>query len=125
MKKRKNNEGNVYYGRTRYIDFDNKPRRRYVIVSDDGKSVKVAKLTSLDDKKTKDERFLPLEKYPQLKKPTGVYNVLYGRNRKTKQKLTLGKNNGVFDDKPDFSLNDYDFDRVDKHVIKRGKRKRK
>ena len=34
MKKRKNNEGNVYYGNTKYIDFDKKPRRCYVIVSD-------------------------------------------------------------------------------------------
>lgn len=125
MKKRKNNEGNVYYGNTKYIDFDKKPRRRYVIVSDNGVNVKVAKLTSMDEKKKKDKRFLLLKSYPQLPKETGVYNSLYGKNRITKQKLTLGKNNGVFDEKPLFSLDDDDFYKVDGHVIKRGARKKK
>ncbi len=125
MKQRKNNEGNVYYGKTRFIDFDKKPRRRYVVVSDNGVNVKVAKLTSLDEKKKKDKRYLALKKYRQLPKETGVYNSLYGKNRITKQKLTLGKGNGVFDEKPLFSLDDDDFIKVDKHVVKRGVRKRK
>lgn len=60
-----------------------------------------------------------------MRKETGVYNSLYGKNRITKQKLTLGKNNGVFDEKPLFSLDDDDFYKVDGHVIKRGVRKKK
>ena len=124
-KERKNHEGNVYFGKTRYIDFDKKPRRRYVVISDDGKRVKVAKLTSLDEKKEADNRFLPIKSYPGLKKKTAVYQSLYSRNRITKKPLSVSPKNGVFDEKPVFALDDEDFQRADRHVIKRGIRAKK
>lgn len=122
---RKNNEGKVYWGKTRYIDYDKKPRRQFLIVKDDGKNIKVAKLTSLNDKKKNDERFLQIKKYPELKKDTGVYKSLYGRNRISGEKLSLNDKDKVFDRKECFSIDDEDFNRVNSHVTKRGIRKNK
>lgn len=122
---RKNNEGKVYWGKTRYIDYDIKPRRQFLVVKDDGKNVKVAKLTSLDEKKKQDKRFLQIKKYPELKKDTGVYKSLYGKNRVSGEKLSLNDKYKVFDKKESFSIDDEDLNRVNSHVIKRGIRSNK
>lgn len=130
MKKRKNNEGKVYYGKTRYIDHDVKPRRRFVVVNDNGENIAVAKLGSLkkfDSKgKNVDSRFVEIDPdYPGLTKRTGAYNQLYKKNKVTKEKLSLRQGNGVFDKNPEFELTDVDFHKVDSHVIRRGKKRGK
>lgn len=118
--------GKVYYGTTRYIDNDTRPRRRFVVVNDNGTNVKVSKLKSIkkydSDNNNADEHLCELDKtkYPKLDKRTGVDSQVYTKNRRTKQKLSLDKGNGVFDDKPDFELDSGDIARVKQHVRLRG-----
>ena len=126
---KKGNEGKVYYGKTRYIDRDTKPRRRFVVVIDHGENVSVSKLTSIKqvDETGKNIKETVVEikpAYKGLKQRTGVFNRVYNRNRVSKEKLKLGKGNGVFDEKPEFEIDDEDFKKVDEH-IKKAKRDRK
>ena len=51
-KKKGENVGKVYRGKTKYIDKETKPERNYVVVVDDGKRIKVAKLKSIKDRKS-------------------------------------------------------------------------
>jgi hypothetical protein len=115
------NKGKVYWGESKFIDTDTKPRRRYVVVKDNGETVKVSKLSSLKkfdkDGKNVDSNFAEIKKYDGLTKRTGVLNRLFAKNKKTKEKLRIGKDNGVFDEKPIFELDDEDFEKVEKHII--------
>ena len=121
----------MYYGKTSYIDNDTRPRRRYVVVSDNGENVKVSKLKTIkkfdSDGNNADYYLQEIDKskYPKLKERTGVDSQVYNKNRRTKEKLTLNKGNGVFDDKPDFELDDTDITKVKQHVKFRGTKKKK
>ena len=128
-KRKKGNEGKVYYGNTKNIERDTKPRRRYVVVNDNGVNVKVSKLKSIktDGANTNPNLYeLDRSKYPKLKQRTGVHNQVFTDNRVNREKLRLGKSNGVFDDKADFELNDLDFGKVAKRIqkAKYGKKKK-
>lgn len=122
----KTNVGKVYYGKTSCIDNDTRPRRRFVVVNDNGQSIKVSKLKTIKKfdnfGNNADEYLLELDKtkYPKLKERTGVDSQVYNKNRRTKQKLTLTKDNGVFDCVPDFELDCKDKSRVIRHVRLRG-----
>ena len=117
MRNKFGNEGKVVYGKTRFIERDTKPRRRYIVVKDNGKNIKVVKTNSL--KKDKFGNYI-IDKhkveissnYPCLKKRTVADNQVFSKNRITKEKFSLGKNNGVFDTKEQFILSDYDFNNV-------------
>lgn len=129
-KDKKSNVGKVYYGKTKYIDNDTRPRRRYVVVNDNGTNVKVSKLKSIkkfDNNGKNADPFLQeidQSKYPKLKQRTGVDSEVFNKNRRTKQKLTLDKGNGVFDATPDFELDASDIARIKKHVKLRGGKKK-
>lgn len=117
MRNKFGNEGKVVYGKTRFIERDTKPRRRYIVVKDNGKNIKVVKTNSL--KKDKFGNYI-IDKhrveissnYPGLKKRTVADNQVFSKNRITKEKFSLEKNNGVFDTKEQFILSDYDFNNV-------------
>ncbi|MDR2047185.1 MAG: hypothetical protein LBP79_04745 [Clostridiales bacterium] len=130
MKKKDFNEGKVYYGKTRFIDRDSKPRRRFVVTKDTGVNVEVAKLTSIKELDVNNENSRKnvaeiKSTYKGLTRRTGVFERVYNRNRVTKEKLRLDKGNGVFDDKFEFELDDEDFDKVLKHVKKAKRHKKK
>lgn len=117
MHKKFGNEGKVVYGKTRFIERDTKPRRRYVVVKDNGKNIKVVKTNSMKKdifgNYIEDKHKVEIDRnYPGLKKRTLVDSKVFSKNRITKQKFSLDKNNGVFDTTEEFILNDYDFDRV-------------
>lgn len=130
MRKRFGNEGKVVYGKTRFIERDTKPRRRYVIVKDNGKNIKVVKTNTM--KKDKYGNYIPdkhkveiSRNYRGLKDRTLVDSKVFSKNRITKEKFTLNKNNGVFDTKEEFVLNDYDFDKVFNNAVFRTGKKHK
>lgn len=117
MRNKFGNEGKVVYGKTRFIEKDTKPRRRYIVVKDNGENIKVVKTNSM--KKDKFGNYI-IDKhkveinsnYPGLNKRTVADNKVFSKNRITKEKLSLKKNNGVFDTKEQFILSDYDFNNV-------------
>lgn len=121
MYKRKGNEGKVFYGKTKFIEPDTKPRRRFVVVKDNGLNVKVSKLNSMKmDMKgnfIQDKHKIEIDRnYTGLTKRTVVDDKVFSKNRKTKEKLYLGKNNGVFDEMEEFIVSDYDMERIHNHV---------
>lgn len=130
MSKRKDDSGKVVFGKTKFIDTDSKPRRRYVVVKDDGQNVKVTKLASLKsfdkDGKNANPDFVEIKpSYPGLNKRTGAFNRMYGKNRVTKEPLSLGKGNGVFDERTEFVLDDEDLEKVRKNISKAKTARRK
>ena len=122
MRNKFGNEGKVVYGKTRFIERDTKPRRRYIIVKDNGKNIKVVKTNSLKKNKYGDyiidkHKVEIGQNYPGLTKRTVADDKVFSRNRITKEKFSLEKNNGVFDSKEQFILSDYDFNNVFNNAI--------
>ena len=124
--------GHVYRGRTKYIDREPKAERNYVVVVDDGKRVKVAKLKSIKifDKngKNADKALVEINatKYG-LSKRTGVDFQRYDKNLMSGKPLSL-KDNRVFPEKAErFVLSRRDCDKVVYHtgVKKRNKKRSK
>ena len=112
-KKKGENVGKVYRGKTKYIDKETKPERNYVVVVDDGKRVKVAKLKSIkifdENGKNADKALVEINatRYG-LEKRTGVDFQKFGSNRMSGKSLTL-KDKDVFpEDKERFTLNSKD-----------------
>ena len=130
MRKKFGNEGKVVYGKTRFIEKDTKPRRRYIVVSDNGENIKVVKTNSM--KKDKFGNYI-LDKhkveidsnYPGLKCRTVADSQVFSKNRITKVKFSLGKYNGVFDTKEQFILSDEDFNKVYSNATFRSGKKHK
>lgn len=132
MTKRKTpNIGKVFYGKTKYIEKDTKPRRRYVIVNENESDIKVAKMKTIKKINSKGENIdyflieIDSTKYKGLTNRTGVDSNVFSKNRVTKQNLHLGKTNGVFDDKEQFMLDDTDYEKVDRHIKNAKTAKRK
>jgi hypothetical protein len=123
--------GKVYFAKANSISNDTRPRRRFVIVSDNGETVKVSKLKSIKKYNESGENAdfylveIDYKKYKGLTQRTGVDNQVYSKNRRTNEKLWIGEGNGVFDEKEEFTLDKEDYEKVDKHVIRRGKGKKK
>lgn len=112
-KKKGENVGKVYRGKTKYIDKETKPERNYVVVVDDGKRIKVAKLKSIkifdENGKNADKALVEINatRYG-LEKRTGVDFQKFGSNRMSGKSLTL-KDKDVFpEDKERFMLNSKD-----------------
>ena len=112
-KKKGENVGKVYRGKTKYIDKETKPERNYVVVVDDGKRIKVAKLKSIkifdENGKNADKALVEINatRYG-LEKRTGVDFQKFSTNRMSGKSLTL-KDKDVFpEDKERFTLNSKD-----------------
>lgn len=131
MSKKEKNIGKVYLAETKYIDKDTKNIRRYVVVKDNGENVAVSKLKSIkkfdSDNKNSDPYLIEINSsYPGLSKRTGVDEQVFNRNRLTKKKLSISKDNGVFNNKEEFKLSSHDTHRVLKHVkLRTGKKHKK
>ena len=121
MTKRNNNLGKVVWGKTRFIENDTKPRRRYVVTKDNGYNIGVSKINSVKQDKfgnyIVDNKKIELQgSYSGIPKRSAVDYKVFTKNRKTKEKLSLSKGNGVFDEKEVCVLDDNDLARVVNHV---------
>lgn len=129
-KKKGENVGKVYRGKTKYIDKETKPERNYVVVVDDGKRIKVAKLKSIkifdENGKNADKALVEINatRYG-LEKRTGVDFQKFGSNRMSGKSLTL-KDKDVFpEDKERFTLSNRDRDKALFHTNVRKRQKNK
>lgn len=108
------NIGKVFRGKTKYIDLDDKPERNFVVVSDNGKSVGVAKLKGYKSEK-KGLLKIDHKKYG-LNKETGVDYQVFSKNRMSKKKLSL-KDKKVFPEgKERFKFSSHDTHKILKHT---------
>lgn len=105
--------GHVYRGKTKYIDRETKPERNYVVVVDDGKRVKVAKLKSIKifdaNDRNADKALVEINatRYG-LEKRTGVDFQRFDKNLMSNKPLSL-KDRRVFPEgKERFVLNSKD-----------------
>ena len=120
------NTGNVYWAKSRKIDKTDKERRQYVIVKDNSKSVRVAKIRGFNNNTKNDVRLfeLSMDKYP-LTKRSGVDRKIYSR-RADNHALLMLDDPDVFDKSVSFKLSSHDFHGVLEHTgILRNKKKRK
>lgn len=122
--------GEVYTAETKYIDKDTKKHRRYAVVDEKNGNIRVSKIKSIKkfstEGKNADKALIEIDSsYPGLTKRTGVDFEVFHKNRINKKNLTLEKDNEVFNEKPDFILNDIDKKRVRSHVHLRGRKNRK
>lgn len=124
--------GHVYRGKTKYIDRETKPERNYVVVVDDGKRVKVAKLKSIKifdaNDRNADKALVEINatRYG-LEKRTGVDFQRFDKNLMSNKPLSL-KDRRVFPEgKERFVLSKRDSDKVLYHtgVKKRNKKRSK
>ncbi len=129
-KKKGENVGKVYRGKTKYIDKETKPERNYVVVVDDGKRIKVAKLKSIkifdENGKNADKALVEINatRYG-LEKRTGVDFQKFGSNRMSGKSLSL-KDKDVFpEDKERFKLGSHDLNRTLIHTRSAPKAQRK
>ena len=129
-KKKGENVGKVYRGKTKYIDKKTKPERNYVVVVDDGKRIKVAKLKSIkifdENGKNADKALVEINatRYG-LEKRTGVDFQKFSTNRMSGKSLTL-KDKDVFpEDKERFTLSNRDRDKALFHTNVRKRQKNK
>ena len=108
-------KGKVYYTNDRVLVGGKGKRRRVVSMGNDKKDMAVRRILSLEDKDgRKKERLIPIEKYPDIPKESGVEG-------KTFRKTVSGKPiQERFLEKTNTRLNKWDMERV-----RRGKKKPK
>ena len=105
-------KGRVYLIDDKVLSNDNyaKPNRRVVALNNDKLRVKLAKIKSLyDDKGNKRKNLIPIEKYSNIRKPSGVYTYVY---RKTKWNTPIKEKKLV---KTNVRLNKWDMNKI-KHL---------
>ena len=126
MSKKESNIGKVYRGRTKYIDREPKKERNYVVVSDNGKHISVAKLKSIkrvdENNRNADKALVEINaaRYG-LEKRTGVDFERFSRNRMSGKPLNI-KDKEVFpEDKERFKLGSHDLSRTLRHTDKKNK----
>lgn len=130
MKKKNTNVGKVYRGITKYIDKETKNERNYVVVSDNGQRISVAKLKSIkkfsSDGKNADKALVEINaKRYGLPKRTGVDYQTFNKNRMSGKPLTV-KDKKVFPEgKERFSLGSHDLARSLRHVGRVGNKKKR
>lgn len=130
MKKKNTNVGKVYRGITKYIDTETKPERNYVVVSDNGQRISVAKLKSIkkfsSDGKNADKALVEINaKRYGLPKRTGVDYQTFNKNRMSGKPLTV-KDKKVFPEgKERFSLGSHYLARTLRHVGRAGNKKKR
>ena len=109
--------GNVYWANSRLIDkTDEKKRRQYAVVRDNGKNVKVSKIRGFNENIKNQERLLELNKnkYP-LSKRSGVDRQVYHKRVDNKSLLRL-EDKEVFDSKPSFKMSSHDTHKAIRHT---------
>ncbi len=120
-KKDKGHVGDVYRGRTKYIDKETKPERNYVVVKERNNNVTVAKLKSVkkfdENGRNADKALVEInhERYG-LPKRTGVDFQTFSRNRMSKKQLRIDDRHVFPEDKERFKLGSHDLSRVLKHT---------
>ena len=119
--KRKNIVGNVYRGRTKYIDPENKHERSYVVLHEGKKGITIAKLKSIkkfDSQGRNADKALQEINYKRygLTKRTGVDFQKFSKNRMTKKGLFLRDKDVFPEAKERFSLGSHDLSRVLRHT---------
>ena len=130
MKKKNTNVGKVYRGITKYIDTETKSERNYVVVSDNGQRISVAKLKSIkkfsSDGKNADKALVEINaKRYGLPKRTGVDYQTFDKNRMSGKPLTV-KDKKVFPEgKERFSLGSHDLARTLRHVGRADNKKKR
>lgn len=123
---RKKRTGSVYWANSRLIDkTDEKKRRQYAVVRDDGKNVKVSKIRGFNENNLNKSRLYELDnkKYP-LTKRSGVDRYVHSYKTTTKERLRLDDKE-VFDLEPSFRLSSHDTHRVVKHTNSKKRKKKK
>ena len=121
MASKKTNVGKVYRGRTKYIDKETKAERNYVIVSDDGKKISVAKLKSIKKidnyGKNADKALVEINatRYGLVKR-TGVDYQRFNKNRMSGKPLQLSDKKVFPEDKERFILGSHDLSRTLRHT---------
>ncbi len=107
--------GRVYITNDKVLVGGKGKKRRVVVMNNDKDKMAVKRIMSLYDVKgKKKEKLIPIEKYPDIRKPSGVENKTFRQtiNKKPIKEKYLRKTNT--------RLNKWDFDR-----ISRGKNKQK
>lgn len=129
-RKKRGHVGEVYRGKTKYIDPEPKDERNYVVVQEDNIGVAVAKLKTI---KQFDANGRNADKHLQeinqqrygLENRTGVDSQVFSKNRRSGKALDI-KDNDVFPEgKPRFKLGSHDTSRVLVHTRRKLKRKKK
>ena len=132
MAKKKNNGhvGDVYRGRTKYIDKETKPERNYVVVDEHKNNVTVAKLKSIkkfdENGKNADKALVEInyERYG-LPKRTGVDFQRFNTNRMSGKPFRLSDKDVFPEGKKRFSLSSRDRERAIHHAgVKKRKKKK-
>mgnify|MGYP000756356262 FL=1 len=127
MKDKNKNVGKVYRGRTKYIDKETKPERNYVVVLDDGKRIKVAKLKSIkifdENGKNADKALIEINatRYG-LEKRTGVDFQTFSNNRMSGKPLQLRDKKVFPEEKERFKLGSHDLARAIRHIKRKSKK---
>lgn len=118
--------GNVYWANNRKIDpTDEKERRQYAVVRDNGKNVEVSKIRGFNDNEKNNERLYELDqKKYSLSKRSGVDKNVYYQRADNKKPLKL-EDKQVFDNNSSFKLSSHDLHRVIKHTNADNRKRRK
>jgi len=122
--------GNVYRGKTKYIDKEPKEERNYVVVLDDGRHVSVAKLKSIkifdENGKNADKALVEINatRYG-LEKRTGVDFQTFDKNRMSGKPLSLNDKKVFPEENERFKLGSHDLNRTLVHTKRSKKRKKK
>ncbi len=129
-KKKNNNVGKVYRGRTKYIDKEPKKERNYVVVLDDGKRVTVAKLKSIkifdENGKNADKALIEINasRYG-LTQRTGVDFEKFSKNQMSGKPLKLEDKRVFPEGEPRFELSKKDRDKAVYHTGAKKRNKKK
>lgn len=122
MKKKRT--GNIYWANSKLIDkSDNKERRQYAVLRDNGKNVSVAKVRGFNNNSKNNSRLyeLNITKYP-LTKRSGIDNHLYSRRADNQALLEL-EDKQVFDSKPAFKMSSHDTHKSIEHARRKKRSK--
>lgn len=118
--------GDVYWANSRLIDkTDEKKRRQYAVVRDNGKNVKVSKIRGFNENNLNNSRLyeLDIKKYP-LTKRSGVDKYVHSFKTTAKERLRL-EDKEIFDVAPSFRLSSHDTYRVIKHTNSNNRKNKK
>lgn len=109
--------GEVYWANSQKIDkLDNKKRRQYAVMRDNGKYVSVSKIRGFNENIKNEERLFELDvkKYP-LSKRSGIDKKIYSQ-RVDNRKLLRLEDKEVFDKSPSFKLSSHDTHKAINHT---------
>ena len=117
--------GNVYWANSRKIDkTDERRRRQYAVIRDDGKYVKVSKIRGFNENIKNEKRLMELDrnKYP-LNKRSGIDRQVYYQRVDNRRLLEL-EDDEVFDKEPSFKLRSHDTHKAIRHTRTMNKQKK-